>query len=147
MWQPVLVCVTKLARSTVCSAAMFMGITRVSFPHPNDEHHRSLLTDAGQQSCSAERARCELHLDHPACPCANPPLRCARAVNGGRVNIAACSVGGAAFCLETAQQYASVRAQFGRPIGSFQATQFRLADMATSLHASRLMVRCAVFPP
>lgn len=64
-----------------------------------------------------------------------------RAVNGGRVNIASCSVGGAAFCLEAAQEYASVRTQFGQPIGSFQATQFRLADMATSLHASRLMVR------
>ena len=64
------------------------------------------------------------------------------AVNGGRVNIAACSVGGAAFCLEYAKWYVAGRKQFGKPVDSFQATQFKLADMATQLHASRLMVRC-----
>lgn len=65
------------------------------------------------------------------------------ALDGGRINIAACSVGGAAFCLEYAWKYASERQQFGQRIGDFQATQFRLADMATSLAASRLMVRSA----
>ncbi len=66
------------------------------------------------------------------------------AVDGGRINIGTCSVGGAAFCLDKAMQYASERKQFGQPISQFQAVQFMLADMATAVHASRLMVRCAI---
>ena len=61
-------------------------------------------------------------------------------LNGGRLNIAACSLGGARLALETAQAYVATRKQFGRPIGEFQALQFRLADMATDLEAARLMV-------
>ncbi|CAI5492256.1 unnamed protein product, partial [Closterium sp. Naga37s-1] len=64
-------------------------------------------------------------------------------LDGGRVNIGACSVGGAQFCLEYAQQYATDRKQFGKPITAFQNTQFQLADMATAVEASRLMVRSA----
>lgn len=66
-----------------------------------------------------------------------------RALDGGRVNIASCSVGGARFCLDHAHEHVQSRQQFGQPLASFQATQFRLADMATSLTASRLMVRHA----
>lgn len=62
------------------------------------------------------------------------------ALDGGRINIAACSVGGAQFCLDYARRYAEERHQFGKTIGSFQATEFKVADMATMLHASRLMV-------
>ncbi|KAI8469108.1 MAG: acyl-CoA dehydrogenase/oxidase C-terminal [Monoraphidium minutum] len=65
------------------------------------------------------------------------------ALDGGRINIGACSVGGGAFCLDSAHAYAGERAQFGQPIGRFQASQFKLADMATRLQASRLMVRHA----
>ncbi|WEK39793.1 MAG: isobutyryl-CoA dehydrogenase [Candidatus Brevundimonas colombiensis] len=61
-------------------------------------------------------------------------------LDGGRLNIAACSLGGARLALETAQGYVATRKQFGRPIGEFQALQFRLADMATDLEAARLMV-------
>ena len=61
-------------------------------------------------------------------------------LDGGRLNIAACSLGGARLALETAQDYVATRKQFGRPIGEFQALQFRLADMATDLEAARLMV-------
>ena len=61
-------------------------------------------------------------------------------LDGGRLNIAACSLGGARLALETAQQYVATRKQFGRPIGDFQNTQFKLADMATQLEAARLMV-------
>ena len=61
-------------------------------------------------------------------------------LDGGRLNIAACSLGGARLALETAQDYVTTRKQFGRPIGEFQALQFRLADMATELEAARLMV-------
>ncbi|MEQ8964606.1 MAG: acyl-CoA dehydrogenase family protein [Azospirillaceae bacterium] len=64
-------------------------------------------------------------------------------LDGGRLNIAACSIGGARFCLETARDYARERRQFDRPIADFQAIQFKLADMATELEASRLMVRRA----
>ena len=65
----------------------------------------------------------------------------ARAVDGGRINIAACSVGGAQFCVDHAAEHVASRSQFGQPIGRFQNTQFQLADMATGVSASRLMVR------
>ena len=64
-------------------------------------------------------------------------------LDGGRVNIASCSLGGAAFCLDTATQYIKTRKQFGQPLANFQYLQFRLAQMATDLEASRLMVRNA----
>lgn len=61
-------------------------------------------------------------------------------LDGGRLNIAACSLGGARLALETALEYVKTRKQFGKPIGDFQNTQFKLADMATQLDACRLMV-------
>lgn len=64
-------------------------------------------------------------------------------LDGGRVNIASCSLGGAAFCLETATQYIKTRKQFGKSLSNFQYLQFKLAQMATDLEASRLMVRNA----
>jgi alkylation response protein AidB-like acyl-CoA dehydrogenase len=64
-------------------------------------------------------------------------------LDGGRINIAACSLGGAGLALETAREHLSARRQFGRPLADFQALQFRLADMATELEAARLMVRRA----
>jgi alkylation response protein AidB-like acyl-CoA dehydrogenase len=64
-------------------------------------------------------------------------------LDGGRINIAACSLGGAGLALDTARAHLSARRQFGRPLADFQALQFRLADMATELEAARLMVRRA----
>ncbi len=64
-------------------------------------------------------------------------------LDGGRINIGACSVGTARAALEEALAYTKDRKQFGRPIGDFQASQFKLADMATELEASRLMIRAA----
>jgi alkylation response protein AidB-like acyl-CoA dehydrogenase len=61
-------------------------------------------------------------------------------LDGGRVNIAACSLGGASFAFDTAREYMTTRKQFGSPLKDFQALQFRLADMATELEAARLMV-------
>ena len=61
-------------------------------------------------------------------------------LDGGRLNIAACSLGGASLALDTALDYARTRRQFGRALSEFQALQFKLADMATSLEAARLMV-------
>ena len=58
----------------------------------------------------------------------------------GRVNIGACAVGGAQFCLEAAEAYVQSRKQFGQSIALFQNTQFALADMATQIQAARLMV-------
>jgi len=66
-----------------------------------------------------------------------------RGLDGGRVNIAACSLGGARACLEAARDYVLGRRQFGRALAEFQALQFKLADMATELEASRLMVHRA----
>ena len=64
-------------------------------------------------------------------------------LDGGRVNIAACSLGGAQCALDAAQSHLKTRSQFGQPLADFQALQFRLADMATELEAARLMVRRA----
>lgn len=64
-------------------------------------------------------------------------------LDGGRVNIASCSLGGAAFCLDTATKYIKDRKAFGKPLSDFQYLQFKLAQMATDLEASRLMVRNA----
>ena len=64
-------------------------------------------------------------------------------LDGGRLNIAACALGGASLALDTAREYLTTRKQFGRALKEFQALQFRLADMATSMEAARLMVRRA----
>jgi len=64
-------------------------------------------------------------------------------LDGGRINIAACSLGGARACLQAARDHVTVRKQFGRALADFQAVQFRLADMATELEAARLMVHRA----
>lgn len=61
-------------------------------------------------------------------------------LDGGRINIGACSIGGARACYEASRDYVMQRKQFGRAIAEFQATQFKLADMATNLEAARLMV-------
>jgi alkylation response protein AidB-like acyl-CoA dehydrogenase len=66
-------------------------------------------------------------------------------LDGGRINIAACSLGGAGLALDTSSDHLAARRQFGRPLADFQALQFRLADMATELEAARLMVRRAAF--
>ena len=64
-------------------------------------------------------------------------------LDGGRINIATCSVGTAQAALEEAQKYLNEREQFGKKIGEFQALQFKLADMTTNLVAARQMVRLA----
>ncbi|MFZ3235000.1 MAG: acyl-CoA dehydrogenase family protein [Stellaceae bacterium] len=61
-------------------------------------------------------------------------------LDGGRLNIGACSLGGARACLEAARAHLLERRQFGRRLADFQALQFKLADMATELDAARLMV-------
>lgn len=62
------------------------------------------------------------------------------ALNGGRINIAACSLGGAQRCLSLARQHMLDRTQFQHKLADFEALQFRFADMLTDLEASRLMV-------
>lgn len=62
------------------------------------------------------------------------------ALNGGRINIAACSLGGAKQCAALARQYMLERTQFKQKLAEFEALQFRYADMLTELEASRLMV-------
>jgi alkylation response protein AidB-like acyl-CoA dehydrogenase len=61
-------------------------------------------------------------------------------LDGGRINIGACSLGAAWAALDKARQYMVERKAFGRAIADFQALQFKLADMATELEAARLMV-------
>lgn len=64
-------------------------------------------------------------------------------LDGGRLNIGACSLGGAQRCLDEAIRYAKERSQFGQPIAEFQNTQFQLADMATDLEAARALLYLA----
>lgn len=64
-------------------------------------------------------------------------------LDGGRINIAACSIGAAQSTLNHAQRYMQERKQFGKTLASFQALQFKLADMVTELVAARQMVRLA----
>jgi len=64
-------------------------------------------------------------------------------LDGGRLNIGACSLGGAQRCLDEAVKYTKDRKQFGQPIADFQATQFTLADMETELQAARTLLYAA----
>lgn len=63
------------------------------------------------------------------------------ALNGGRLNIAACSLGGAQWAIEKAVQYVHERVAFGEPLAEKQSILFAIADMRTELQAARLMVR------
>lgn len=64
-------------------------------------------------------------------------------LNGGRINIAACSLGGAKACLQLAKHYMHERKQFKARLDSFQALQFKFANMLTQYHSARLMVHRA----
>ena len=68
-----------------------------------------------------------------------------KGLDGGRINIATCSVGAAQGALNAATQYMQERQQFGKPLAAFQALQFKLADMQTHLVAARQMVRLAAY--
>jgi alkylation response protein AidB-like acyl-CoA dehydrogenase len=66
-----------------------------------------------------------------------------RGLDGGRINIASCSVGAAQGAIETARTYMQGRKQFNQALTSFQALQFKFADMVTHTVAARQMVRLA----
>lgn len=66
-----------------------------------------------------------------------------KGLDGGRINIGACSLGGAQRCLDDAVAYVKERRQFGQRIADFQNTQFMLADMRTKLEAARVMIYLA----
>jgi len=66
-----------------------------------------------------------------------------KGLDGGRINIATCSVGAAQGAYDAAREYMLDRKQFSQPLAAFQALQFKLADMLTNIVASRQMVRLA----
>lgn len=68
-----------------------------------------------------------------------------KGLDGGRLNIASCSLGAAQLALTLSRDYLQTRKQFGRELATFQALQFKLADMASELVAARLMVRHAAW--
>jgi alkylation response protein AidB-like acyl-CoA dehydrogenase len=68
-----------------------------------------------------------------------------KGLDGGRINIASCSIGTAQQALNLAMKYMKEREQFGKPIAAFQGLQFKLADMATELVAARQLVRLAAY--
>jgi alkylation response protein AidB-like acyl-CoA dehydrogenase len=61
-------------------------------------------------------------------------------LDGGRLNIGACSIGGAQFCLDRTVEYMRERKQFGKRLADFQALGFKVADYATELEAARLLL-------
>ncbi len=65
------------------------------------------------------------------------------ALDGGRINIGACSLGAAQTCIDRTIEYVKERHQFGKPLAAYQALQFRLADMQTELEAARLLLHKA----
>jgi len=92
----------------------------------------------------------QVHFDHVRVPAENlvgeegQGFRIAmQGLDGGRINIAACSLGGAQRCLDEAVAYTRTRRQFDQPIAEFQATQFTLADMETNLQAARALLYLA----
>lgn len=92
----------------------------------------------------------QVHFDNVRVPAANriggegEGFRIAMAgLDGGRLNIGACSLGGAQRCLDEAVAYSKERKQFGQAIADFQNTQFMLADMATDLEAARALLYMA----
>lgn len=92
----------------------------------------------------------QVHFDHVRVPLENlvgeegQGFRIAMmGLDGGRINIAACSLGGAQRCLDEAIAYARTRRQFDQVIAEFQATQFTLADMETNLQAARALLYLA----
>lgn len=68
-----------------------------------------------------------------------------KGLDGGRINIATCSIGTAQQALNIAMGYMQEREQFGKPLAAFQGLQFKLADMATELVAARQLVRLAAY--
>eukprot|EP00670_Eutreptiella_braarudii_P004322 CAMPEP_0174292892 /NCGR_PEP_ID=MMETSP0809-20121228/36802_1 /TAXON_ID=73025 ORGANISM="Eutreptiella gymnastica-like, Strain CCMP1594" /NCGR_SAMPLE_ID=MMETSP0809 /ASSEMBLY_ACC=CAM_ASM_000658 /LENGTH=400 /DNA_ID=CAMNT_0015393261 /DNA_START=28 /DNA_END=1230 /DNA_ORIENTATION=- len=66
-----------------------------------------------------------------------------KGLDGGRINIASCSLGAGQRCLEIAQQYVGDRTQFGAPLAQLQQVQFSIAEMALKVHTSRLLIRQA----
>jgi alkylation response protein AidB-like acyl-CoA dehydrogenase len=72
-------------------------------------------------------------------------LQAMQVLDGGRVSIAALSVGIAQGAYESAVKYAKERQQFGKPIAEFQAIQFKLADMLTQIEAARLLTLRAAY--
>ncbi len=68
-----------------------------------------------------------------------------KGLNGGRINIATCSVGAGQGAVEYAQKYMKEREQFGKPLSAFQALRFKISDMVTDVTASRQMVRLSAF--
>ncbi|MBL4823206.1 MAG: acyl-CoA dehydrogenase family protein [Colwellia sp.] len=68
-----------------------------------------------------------------------------KGLDGGRINIATCSIGTAQQALNSAMGYMQEREQFGKPLAAFQGLQFKLADMATELVAARQLVRLAAY--
>jgi alkylation response protein AidB-like acyl-CoA dehydrogenase len=66
-----------------------------------------------------------------------------KALDGGRINIGACSVGAAQACIELAREHTMVRKAFGKPLAANQAIQFKMADMVTELTAARQMIHTA----
>ena len=68
-----------------------------------------------------------------------------KGLNGGRINIASCSVGAAQGAVQQSQKYMNQREQFGKNLSSFQALRFKIADMVTNVTAGRHIVRLAAF--
>ena len=123
------------------------GIT--AFLVPGDARGLTFGANEKKMGWNAQPTR-QVILDEVRVPAANVLGEVGRgfriamtALNGGRINIAACSLGGAQWALDRAIRYVHERFTFGEPLAEKQAVVFALADMATELRAARGMVRDA----
>ena len=90
-------------------------------------------------------AACRVPEDHLLGPRGNGFRQFLEILDGGRISVAALGLGAAQGAFEMSLRYANEREQFGRPIGTFQAVAFKLADMATEIEAGRALVHRAAW--
>ena len=125
------------------------GITALAIPADSEGIHYGKPEEKMGWNCQPTR---EISFENVRVPVANrlgeegQGFKIAmEALDGGRINIATCSVGTAQAALDASVEYTRNRKQFGQAISDFQVTQFKLADMATELVAARQIVRLAAY--
>ncbi|PCI51273.1 MAG: acyl-CoA dehydrogenase [Alphaproteobacteria bacterium] len=96
-----------------------------------------------QPTCSVIFEDCRVHKENLVGAEGDGFRIAMKGLDGGRLNIGACSLGAAQVCLDLTVQYMTERKQFGKRLNEFQALQFRIADMATELEAARLLLHKA----
>jgi acyl-CoA dehydrogenase len=153
---------TKIWVTTGSMAGIVIVYARTDPDLPKSKGITAFLVDSNTPGCNVGKKEMkvgirgspavELEFDNCRVPAANLLGELNRGfpialdtLDGGRIGIASQSVGIGRACLDASIEYSQVRQQFGKPISTFQATQWKLADMSTRLDASRLLVQQAAW--